>query len=108
MAGPSPRPPRVVSPSSPARGTTSKPSATGRPPDFERDSRTVGAAITDGNPAPRFDDIEDVIAYCAGQVRAVTGWEPYAIDLTQPDIGIPMSLILAPGLPLCDFSKYRS
>jgi ribosomal protein S12 methylthiotransferase accessory factor len=77
-------------------------------PDFERDSRTASAAITDGNPAPRFDDIEDVIAYCAGQVRAVTGWEPYAIDLTQPDIGIPMSMILAPGLPLCDFSKYRS
>jgi ribosomal protein S12 methylthiotransferase accessory factor len=77
-------------------------------PDFERDSRTVDTAITDGNPAPRFDDIEDVIAHCAGRLRAVTGWEPFAVELTQPDIGIPMSIVIAPGVPLCDFAQYRT
>jgi ribosomal protein S12 methylthiotransferase accessory factor len=75
--------------------------------DFERDSRTVDTAITDGNPAPRFDDIEDVIAYCAARLRDVTGWEPFAVDLTQPEIGIPMSVVIAPGAPLCDFDQYR-
>jgi YcaO-like protein with predicted kinase domain len=76
-------------------------------PDFERDSRTVSTAITDGDPAPRFDDIEDVIAYCAGRLRDVTGWEPFFVDLTQPGIGIPMSVVIAPGVPLCDFDQYR-
>ncbi len=76
-------------------------------PDFERDSRTATAAITDGTSAPRFDDIEDVIAYCAGRVHDVTGFEPFTIDLTQPEIGIPVSTVIAPAVPLCDFTMYR-
>jgi ribosomal protein S12 methylthiotransferase accessory factor len=77
-------------------------------PDFERDSRTIDTAITDGNPAPWFDDIEDVIAYCAGRLRDVTGWEPFYVDLTEPEIGIPMSVVIAPGVSLCDFDEYRT
>jgi ribosomal protein S12 methylthiotransferase accessory factor len=74
---------------------------------FERDSRTAGAAITDGFPAPGFDDIEDVIAYCAGRVRDAAGSEPFTVDLTQPDIGIAVSTVIAPAVPLCDFTMYQ-
>jgi YcaO-like protein with predicted kinase domain len=75
-------------------------------PDFTCDSRSATAAITDGISAPRFDDIEDVIAFCAQRIRDVTGFEPFTIDLTHPDIGIPVSTVIAPAVPLCDFSKY--
>jgi YcaO-like protein with predicted kinase domain len=76
-------------------------------PDFDRDSRTAAAAITDGTPALQFEDIEEVIAYCAGRVYDATGFEPFTIDLTQPDIGIPVSTVIAPAVPLCDFTLYR-
>jgi ribosomal protein S12 methylthiotransferase accessory factor len=76
-------------------------------PDFEFDSRSATAAITDGFTQPGFDDIDEVVTHCARQVRNVTGYEPFTIDLTQPDIGIPVSTVIAPGVPLCDFSQYR-
>jgi YcaO-like protein with predicted kinase domain len=76
-------------------------------PDFERDSRTATAAIADGIAAPQFEDIEDVIAYCAGRVCDATGFEPFTVDLTQPGIDIPVSTVIAPGVPLCDFTMYR-
>ena len=76
-------------------------------PDFACDSRSATAAITDGISAPRFDDIEEVVAFCAGRVRDATGLEPFTIDLTHPDIGIPVSTVIAPGVPLCDFAMYR-
>ena len=76
-------------------------------PDFDLDSRSVGADLADAAPAPRFEEIEDAIAYCAGRVRDVTGYEPFAVDYTRPDIGIPMSVVVAPGVPLFDVNAYR-
>lgn len=74
-------------------------------PDFDVDSRSVEAAITDGTSAPRFEDIEEAIAYCAERIRDVTGFEPLSVDFTRPDIGIPMSQVIAPGVPFHDFLK---
>jgi YcaO-like protein with predicted kinase domain len=76
-------------------------------PDFACDSRSATAAIADGFSAPRFGDIEDVVAFCARRVRDATGFEPFTVDMTHPDIGIPVSTVIAPGVPLCDFTTYR-
>jgi YcaO-like protein with predicted kinase domain len=76
-------------------------------PDFAFDSRSATAAITDGISVPRFDDIEDVVDFCAGRVCDATGSEPFVIDLTHPGIGIPVSTVIAPGVLMPDFALYR-
>ena len=43
-------------------------------------------------------DLDAVIRHCASLVAAVTGAEPFAVDITQPDIGIPTVKVFAPGL----------
>ncbi len=75
--------------------------------DFLYDSRSASAAIADGIPAVHFDDIEDVLACCARRVRDATGFEPFAVDLTQPGIDIPVSTVIAPAVPVCDPAVYR-
>ncbi len=76
--------------------------------DFSYDSRSATVAIADGIPAARFDSIEDVLAHCARRIRDVTGFEPFAVDLTQPGIDIPVSTVIAPAVPVCDFGRYRA
>jgi YcaO-like protein with predicted kinase domain len=76
--------------------------------DFSYDSRSATIAIADGIPAAHFDGIEDVLAYCARGVRDVTGFEPFTIDLTQPGIDIPVSSVIAPAVPVCDFGMYHA
>lgn len=76
-------------------------------PDFDRDSRSATVAISDGISAPQFDDVEDVVSYCARRVRDTVGYEPFFIDLTHPEIGIPVSTVIAPAVPLFDFTIYQ-
>ena len=76
-------------------------------PDFAYDSRASANPIDDGSQPLVFDDIEAVVNHCVGRIEAVTGIEPFAIDLTQHDIGIPTTTVIAPGVPLCDFTAYR-
>jgi YcaO-like protein with predicted kinase domain len=43
-------------------------------------------------------DLRSVIRHCASLVAAVTGSEPFAIQLDHDDIGIPAVKVFAPGL----------
>ena len=43
-------------------------------------------------------DLDAVIRHCAALVATVTGAEPFAVPITQPDIGIPAVKVIAPGL----------
>jgi YcaO-like protein with predicted kinase domain len=45
-------------------------------------------------------DLRTVIRHCAGLVSAVTGAEPFLVDLSQPEIGIPAVKVIAPGLKM--------
>jgi ribosomal protein S12 methylthiotransferase accessory factor len=52
-------------------------------------------------PCPADDgDLGAVLRSCAARVEAVTGVEPFAVDLTHDDIGIPVAKVFAPGLEL--------
>jgi YcaO-like protein with predicted kinase domain len=44
---------------------------------------------------------EPLLRFCAERVLARTGVEPMVVDLTKPEIGIPASKVVAPGLALC-------
>ncbi len=48
-------------------------------------------------PVPVVDHVPD-LAECAARVAARTGVEPFAVDLTRPDLGIPVWRVFAPGL----------
>lgn len=76
-------------------------------PNFDVDSRSSSASIAGEYPAPLIDSIEAAVEHCARRVEAVTGVEPFWVDLTRPDIGIPVSKIVAPGIELCDFNSYK-
>ncbi len=43
-------------------------------------------------------DLDAVIGHCAALVATVTGAEPFAVQITHPDIGIPAVKVIAPGL----------
>lgn len=43
-------------------------------------------------------DLDAVIRHCAALVSAVTGAEPFAVQIGHPDIGIPTVKVIAPGL----------
>ncbi|GIF44939.1 YcaO-like family protein [Actinoplanes xinjiangensis] len=47
-------------------------------------------------------DLEALVRLVAGRVRDWTGHEPFVVDLTHDDIGIPVSRVIAPGLRLVD------
>jgi YcaO-like protein with predicted kinase domain len=46
------------------------------------------------------DDIAEVVRYCAERVAVVTGVEPFAVDMTHQDLGIPAQKVYTPGLRL--------
>lgn len=66
------------------------------PPTVDRPVAPVPAS---GPPPP---DIATVIRDLAERVYAVTGVEPFTVDLTHDDIGIPVSKVFAPGLRMFD------
>jgi ribosomal protein S12 methylthiotransferase accessory factor len=43
-------------------------------------------------------DLDEVIRHCATLVATVTGAEPFAVQISHPDIGIPAVKVIAPGL----------
>jgi ribosomal protein S12 methylthiotransferase accessory factor len=43
-------------------------------------------------------DLNAVIRHCAALVATVTRAEPFAVQITHPDIGIPTVKVIAPGL----------
>jgi YcaO-like protein with predicted kinase domain len=48
------------------------------------------------------DTLDELIVSCAQRILASTGVEPFAVDLSHPDIGIAVSKVFAPGLRLFD------
>jgi ribosomal protein S12 methylthiotransferase accessory factor YcaO len=71
------------------RATTRAPS---KPPVVDQPA----APVPRSGPPPR--DIATVVRDLAERVYAATGVEPFAVDLTHDDIGIPVSKVIAPGL----------
>jgi ribosomal protein S12 methylthiotransferase accessory factor len=45
-------------------------------------------------------DLATVVHHCAERIAAVTGVEPFTLDLTHPDIGVAVCKAYAPGLRL--------
>jgi YcaO-like protein with predicted kinase domain len=62
----------------------------------------VGPLATVSGPAWPGQGLDEAVAYCAEQVAATTGVEPFVVDLTRPDIGVAVSKVFAPGLRLDD------
>jgi ribosomal protein S12 methylthiotransferase accessory factor len=50
-------------------------------------------------------DLESVVRYCAGQIAEVTGFEPFTVDLSYDDIGIPVQKTYAPGVLMFEYEK---
>ena len=48
-------------------------------------------------------DLDAVIRHCAALVATVTGAEPFAVQITHPDIGIPTVKVIAPGLRMMHY-----
>lgn len=59
--------------------------------------RPAHSALATSN---RADDIVAVLRDCARRVADATGTEPFAVDMTHADIGIPVSKVFAPGLAM--------
>lgn len=53
------------------------------------------------------ESIEAVLVDCARRVAAVTGTEPFTVDMTHAEFGIPVSKVFAPGLALFDERALR-
>lgn len=47
-------------------------------------------------------DIDELVRRCAQRLLDHTGVEPFVVDLTHDDVGIPVSKVFAPGLALFD------
>lgn len=45
----------------------------------------------------RLDDIDAEVAEVAARIRNVTGRAPLYVDLTQPDVGVPVAHVVCPG-----------
>lgn len=67
-------------------------------PPFTTDRELV--AVRDVKPDA--DDVGELVRWCAARIAAVTGVEPFVVDLTHDDIGIAVSKVFAPGLRLFD------
>ena len=48
-------------------------------------------------------DLDAVIRHCAALVASVTGAEPFTVEITHPDIGIPTVKVIAPGLRMMHY-----
>ena len=48
-------------------------------------------------------DLDTVIRHCAALVATVTGAEPFAVQISHPDIGIPTVKVIAPGLRMMHY-----
>jgi ribosomal protein S12 methylthiotransferase accessory factor len=48
-------------------------------------------------------DLNTVIRHCAALVATVTGAEPFAVEISHPDIGIPTVKVIAPGLRMMNY-----
>jgi ribosomal protein S12 methylthiotransferase accessory factor len=51
-------------------------------------------------PAFVADSATVMLRSCAERVRRHTGVEPFVVDLTHPDLGVPAVKVFAPGLRL--------
>lgn len=67
--------------------------ATFRPP-----QPTEAIVEFDRNRSCAADDIDEDVALIASRIRALTGHEPFAVDLTRPECGVPVVKVIAPGL----------
>jgi YcaO-like protein with predicted kinase domain len=73
---------------------------------YESADPAVGPATRDRQLLPVLErigpvgGIDAMVRLCAENVMALTGVEPFVVDLTRPDIGIPASKVIAPGLAL--------
>ena len=64
---------------------------------------TISHPVAVLRPAPEpAGSIEEIVRSCAERVYAHTGVEPFTVDLTHADIGIPVSKVFAPGLSMMD------
>ena len=50
-------------------------------------------------------DLESVIRHCAGRIAEATGFEPFTIDLSHDELGIPVLKTYAPGVLMFDLEK---
>jgi YcaO-like protein with predicted kinase domain len=48
-------------------------------------------------------DLTTVIRHCAALVATVTGAEPFAVDISHPEIGIPTVKVIAPGMRMMNY-----
>jgi ribosomal protein S12 methylthiotransferase accessory factor len=48
-------------------------------------------------------DLDAVIRHCAALVATVTGAEPFTVQISHPDIGIPTVKVIAPGLRMMHY-----
>jgi len=64
-------------------------------------------AGTGADPLPGGPDLESVVRYCAGRITEVTGFEPFTVDLSHDDIGIPVQKAYAPGVRMFDNEKFQ-
>jgi ribosomal protein S12 methylthiotransferase accessory factor len=53
-------------------------------------------------------DIESVIRHCATRIAEVTGFEPFTVDLSYDDLGIPVQKTYAPGVRMFDHQQLAS
>jgi ribosomal protein S12 methylthiotransferase accessory factor len=50
-------------------------------------------------------DLDTVIRHCATLVATVTGAEPFAVEISHCDIGIPTVKVIAPGLRMMNYDS---
>lgn len=50
-------------------------------------------------------DLDAVVRHCAALVATVTGAEPFTVNITHPDIGIPTVKVIAPGLRMMNYDS---
>ena len=53
-------------------------------------------------------DLDTIIGHCAALAATVTGAEPFAVQISQPEIGIPTVKVVAPGLRMMSYERLAS
>ena len=74
------------SPTTPPRRWAFQPRSAGAQRSFGDTSTVLMASF--------LEQLRDIV----GRVRALTGMSPVAVDLTRPDVGVPILFVVAPGL----------
>jgi YcaO-like protein with predicted kinase domain len=80
-----------------------RPNGTGQP-----DLSTVNVVPIRSGLLADEPDLESVVRYCARRITEVTGFEPFTVDLSHDDIGIPVQKTYAPGVQMFDHEKFNA